>query len=146
MLRRRLGDDGFLQMLGELCRRHRFRSISTEEFRLLAAEFLPQDSPDPELESFFDAWVYGVGIPRLTFTHSLKGEPPKIRVAGTVAQTETPADFTTLVPLEIRFAGQPSQIHWIRTSDEPSAVNLTLSRKPSEIVFNPGDSVLALRR
>ena len=30
---------------------------------LLAAEYLPPKSDDPKLESFFDQWVYGTGIP-----------------------------------------------------------------------------------
>lgn len=147
MLRRRLGDERFLGMLGELCRRYRFQSVSTEEFRKLAAEFLPAGAPDPELETFFDTWVYGVGVPELSFSHSLRGAAPKLRFTATVTQRGVPADFSVLVPLELRFQGKPAQVHWLRTdSDEPVTLNLTLAQRPSEVVFNPGDSVLAIAR
>jgi hypothetical protein len=146
MLRRLLGDERFLAMLGELCRRHRFAGITTGEFRRLAAEFLPAEAPDPGLESFFDTWVYGVGIPRLEFTHTLRGRPPQLRFTGAVTQSEVPPGFTALVPVELRFPGKPPLRRWIRTGEEPATFSLALAQKPSEVVFNPGDSVLALRR
>lgn len=146
MLRRLMGDDRFLSMLGELCRRYRFASITTEQFRRLAAEFLPPEAPDPGLESFFDTWVYGVGIPRLDFTYTLRGRPPQLRFTGAATQSNVPQGFTALVPLELRFPGKPTVRRWIRTGEEPVTVSLTLPQKPSEVLFNPGDSVLALRR
>ena len=66
---RRLGDDRFIAMLGELRRRYEGKTISTEQFRQLAAEFLPPKSPDPKLEAFFDQWVYGTGIPTLKLSY-----------------------------------------------------------------------------
>lgn len=146
MLRRLMGDERFLAMLGELCRRHRFAAITTEQFRRLAAEFLPPEVPDPGLESFFETWVYGVGIPRLDFTYTLRGRPPQLRLTGAATQSDVPQGFTALVPLEIRFPGKPPVHRWIRTGEEPVTVSLTLPQKPSEVLFNPGESVLALRR
>lgn len=147
MLRRRLGDERFLAMLGELCRRYRFRSISTEDFRKLAAEFLPPGAPDRELEEFFDNWVYGVGIPELDFKHSLRGQAQKLRFTATVTQRGVAPDFSALVPLELRYAGKPSVTHWIRTDGEgPVTLTLTLASRPSEVVFNAGDGVLAVMR
>ncbi len=147
MLRRRLGDEQFLAMLGALCRRYRFQSISTEEFRKLAAEFLPAGGPDPELEAFFDTWVYGVGIPQLSFSHTLRGQSPKMRWTATLTQRGVPADFSALVPVELRFAGKPPQVHWLRTDgEEPVTFHLALAQRPSEVLFNPGDSVLAIVR
>ena len=61
MLRRRMGDARFMKLLGEMCRRFRNQVMSTEDFRKLAAEFLPIGSPDPQLEYFFDTWVYSTG-------------------------------------------------------------------------------------
>ena len=53
----------FTKMLTELRRRYEWKTIDTEQFRLLCAEFVPKGSPDPKLENFFDQWVYGTGIP-----------------------------------------------------------------------------------
>ena len=59
----------------ELRRRYEWKTIDTEQFRLLCAEFLPPQSPDPKLENFFDQWVYGTGIPTLKLTYAVKGKP-----------------------------------------------------------------------
>lgn len=146
MLRRRLGDERFLEMLGELCRRYRFLTVTTEEFRKLAAEFLPDASPDPTLENFFEHWVQGIGLPTLRFSHSVKGKAPRVRISGTVAQSGVADDFTIYVPVEIQFAGSEPIIRWIRTGDEPVPFDVTVRQRPAKVVFNPGDSVLASRR
>ncbi len=65
MLRKRMGDQRFLAMLSEILKRYDHASIDTEQFRNLAAQFLPPKSDDPQLESFFGQWVYGTGIPAL---------------------------------------------------------------------------------
>src|SRR5689334_23583188 len=74
MLRRRMGDARFLAMLAELRRRYQWKSITTDEFRQLAAGFLPPRSPDAKLEEFFDQWIYGTGIPAFKLAWSLKGK------------------------------------------------------------------------
>ncbi len=50
-------------MLAELVRRYDRKEVTTEQFRGLAAEFLPPKSDDPQLELFFDQWVYGTACP-----------------------------------------------------------------------------------
>jgi aminopeptidase N len=146
MLRRQMGDEPFLTMLGELCRRYRFRSVSVEDFRLLAAEFLRSGAPDPKLENFYDNWVNDVGVPRFKLTHVVKGKSPSVRVQATVTQSEVAKDFGVCVPLELRFSSAKPIVRWIHTSNEPVSVELTVPRKPSELVLNPAHSVLAAER
>ena len=74
MLRRRMGDDRFLAMLADLRKEYQRKPLSTEDFRLLAARFLPPQSADPQLENFFDQWVYGTGIPALKLSYTVKGK------------------------------------------------------------------------
>lgn len=144
MLRRKLGDERFMKMLGEICRRYWFKSITTDEFRELAAEFLPKGSVDPTLEIFFDNWVYDVGIPKLQFNHSIKGAAPNVRITGTVTQSDVAKDFSVYVPIEIRGPGKASVTRWVRTADEPVPFEITVRQRPAHIVFNPGDTVLAV--
>ena len=73
MLRGRMGDQKFLALLAEISKRYDRKDITTEEFRLLAAEYLPPKSDDPKLESFFEQWVYGTGIPTVKLTWTMKG-------------------------------------------------------------------------
>src|SRR5215831_13980956 len=94
MLRGRMGDERFLAMLGEVTRRFDRKEISTEQFRLVAAEFLPPKSDDPKLESFFGQWVYGTGIPTVKMSYSVKGAAPNVKVTGTVTASDVDEDFT----------------------------------------------------
>ena len=82
MLRQRMGDERFLSMLAELTKRYDSKPIATEDFRALAAEFLPPKSDDPKLETFFDQWVYGTGIPSLKLTYSVKGAAPNLKLTA----------------------------------------------------------------
>ena len=72
MLRRRMGDARFLAMLAAILQRYDRADITTEEFRLLAAGFMPK-TDDPRLEAFFDQWVYGTGIPSLKLAYRIRG-------------------------------------------------------------------------
>src|SRR6185436_7201650 len=70
MLRRRMGDERFFSMLAGLLKRFDRKEVSTDAFRVHAAQFPPPKSPDPDLESFFEQWVYGTGIPTLKLSYA----------------------------------------------------------------------------
>lgn len=142
MLRARMGDQRFLAMLGQLRRRYQYGSVTTEQFRALAAEFLPPGSPDPKLETFFEQWVYGTGIPALKLTHSVRGKPPSVTVRGTVTQSEAPEDFGAWVPVEIHFArGKPVR-RLVLTGSDPAAFSVTVRQMPARVLLDPTNDVL----
>jgi aminopeptidase N len=142
MLRRRMGDERFLAMLAQLRKRYQYRTVTTEQFRRLAAEFLPPKSPDPQLESFFDQYVQSTGIPTLKMSYSVKGKAPDVRVSGTITQTDVDEDFTTMAPVEIQIAKGRSIMQWVRTSSEPSTFTVSLRQPPSKVTLDPSYSVL----
>jgi aminopeptidase N len=129
MLRRRLGDDRFLKMLAELRRRYQFRAITTEEFRALAAEFLPPRSPSDTMDNFFDNWVYATGIPKLKLQSSIRG----FKVSGTVTQSGVDNDFSVDIPVEIQFAKGAPQTVWVRTSNDAVSFSVTVKRPPVRV-------------
>ncbi|MGA2714863.1 MAG: M1 family aminopeptidase [Bryobacteraceae bacterium] len=137
MLRRRLGDAQFTKMLAELRRRYEWKSIDTEQFRLLCAEFLPKGSSDPKLENFFDQWVYGTGLPALKLTWSVQG----MNLTGTVTQSEVPDDFTVTVPVEIQ-TGHGKVVRDVQTSSEPVSFSVPVTAANARAVLDPGSSVL----
>jgi aminopeptidase N len=142
MLRRRLGDQRFEATLVEVLKRYDRRSLTTEEFRELAAQFLPPRSEDPDLTSFFDQWVYGTGIPNLKLTWSVKGQAPAMRLVGTITQTDVVDDFTVLAPVEIQTAHGPAITRWVKTSNEPVTFTVALSRAPLKVLLDPHNAVL----
>jgi hypothetical protein len=142
MLRGRMGDERFSAMLGELAKRYDRKEISTEGFRLLAAEFLPPKSDDPKLETFFGQWVYGTGIPTVKMTYSVKGVAPNVKVTGTVTQSDVDEDFTALVPVEVQIARGKSVVKWVRTSDTPATFSIDLKAAPLKVLLDPHHGLL----
>jgi hypothetical protein len=142
MLRRRIGDERFVTMLGDLLKRYDHQSLSTEAFREVAASYLPPKSDDGKLEGFFDQWVYGTGIPTLKLDYQVKGKAPALKLVGTVTQTEVRDDFTTLVPVEIQLARGRTITQWVRAGSDPTAFTVTLAQPPAKVSLDPKRSVL----
>jgi hypothetical protein len=142
MLRRRMGDERFGAMLAEILKRYDRRDLTTEEFRALAARFLPVRSEDPQLISFFDQWVYGTGIPTLKLSWAVKGKAPDVRLVGTVTQADVVADFTALVPVEIQPARGAAITRWVRTSSDPVTFTVPLNQAPAKVALDPHNAVL----
>ena len=142
MLRRRMGDEPFVAMLREVLKRYDRQEITTEQFRRTAAEFMPPKSDDATLESFFEQWIYGTGIPSLKLTYSLKGNAPQLRVVGTVMQTEVDENFTVLVPVEIQLARGRTITHWVRSAQEPVMFSVAVSQAPLKVSLDPHYAVL----
>lgn len=143
MLRMRMGDARFQSMLGELVKRKRFQGLSTEEFQAIAASFLPPKAEDPKLESFFDQWVYGTGIPLLKFSYTLQGKLPNVKLRATVTQSDVDDEFSAYVPVEITLPGRKIVTQWIRTSSEPMPVTIEVKQTPLKVTFDPANAILA---
>jgi Peptidase family M1 domain len=142
MLRRRMGDERFLAMLTEVIKQYDHRDITTDQFRQLAAEFLPPQFQDPQLETFFDQWVYSTGIPNLKLSYSLKGTAPALRLVGTVKQSDVDEDFSTLVPVEIQVARGQTITQWVRTGGESATFTVQLKQAPLKVTLDPHYAVL----
>jgi aminopeptidase N len=142
MLRRRMGDQRFLAMLGDIVKRYDHASITTELFRKSAAQFLPPKSEDPTLGGFFDQWVYGTGIPTLKLTYVLKGQAPALRLVGTLDQSGVDEDFSVLTPVEIQIARGQSVTRWIASSNQPVTFTVALKQTPLKVALDPHNAVL----
>ena len=142
MLRRQMGDERFLSMLAEIAKRYDHQAISTDQFRELAAKFLPPKSDDPRLEAFFEQWVYGAGIPTLKLTYTVTGKAPALKLVGTVAQSGVDDDFTALVPVEIQTARGTEMTRWIRSGTDPVRFTVALAQAPVKVTLDPHRAVL----
>ena len=138
MLRRRMGDANFLKMLAELRRRYEWKTITTDQFRLLCAEFLPPGSPDRKLTAFFEQWVYDTGMPALKLSYSVVGS----KLTGTVTQTDAPEDFTVTVPVEIRTGAGKPIVKMVRTSAGAVKFTAEVPGPSAKAILDPGYSIL----
>jgi aminopeptidase N len=142
MLRRRMGDERFFSMLSELMARYGGKEISTEDFRELAAGFLPPKSDDPKLEAFFAQWVYGTGIPSLKLAWSVKGKAPALRLVGTLTQSDVGEDSSAIAPVEIQVARGRTITQWVRSAADPVTFTVALTQPPLKVALDPHYAVL----
>ena len=149
MLRRRLGDDRFLEMLAEVRRRYDSRTISTDQFLALVKEFAPPRAAGVKTfnaESFFDNWVYATGIPALKLAYTAKGLAPAVKLSGTIEQSGVEDDFSMEAPVEIQFAKGPPRVVWVQTSNDGASFSATLKEVPVKVSIPAGRGVLAVKR
>lgn len=138
MLRRRMGDAAFVKMLAELRRRYEWKTITTEEFRLLCAQFLPAGSSDPKLTDFFDQWVYDTGMPALKLTYSVVGR----KLSGTIVQSDVSNDFTVQIPVEIRVPGGKPIVKQVRTTSGSVKFTVDVPGPGAKATLDPNMSIL----
>lgn len=146
MLRRRMGDEQFTAMLKELFRRYQYKAVTTEQFRSLAAEFAGAAQGDTGFQSFFDQWVYGTGIPTLKLNYTVEGKAPKVRLKGTVTQSDVDEDFSIQVPVEIQTGRGKPMVQWVRTGNEAATFTVNLAAAPVKVLLDPGGAVLMNRK
>jgi len=143
MLRRRIGDDNFLKLLGEVARKFRQQTISIRQFQELAATYLPKNSPDPTLDGFFEHWVEGTGIPTLALKSATTGKAPNLKLTLTVTQTGVDENSTIAVPVDVQTAPGKSQTYWLQTGgSEPATLSVPLRTAPLKVSLDPNASVL----
>ncbi len=141
MLRARMGDEPFWSMLAELRRRFEHKSVTTEQFRALCAEFMPRGASDPKLQAFFDQWVYGMGVPSLKLETSVKGNPGALRVAGTLTQKDVPEDFSADFPVVIELPGK-KVVKWVQSSSDPVQFSVPVTARPKRVDLDPDNQFL----
>lgn len=87
MLRLRLGDAQFFQLLQSWFNTYKYGNAITPEFQAMAQNISGQD-----LSQFFNQWIYSAGIPSLDYSvwnNPVCNSPLKI-IAKTVSNTSTP--------------------------------------------------------
>jgi hypothetical protein len=137
MLRARMGDPAFLKMLAALRQEYERKEISTEQFRLHCAKFLPPGAADNKLEAFFDQWVYGTGIPQLKMSWSAKSG----KVTGTITQSGVGDTFNVDVPVEVRVGTRVTR-KLVHTDNEGAQFSIPVAGPGAKVVMDPDNTIL----
>ena len=148
MLRGILGDEGFFTMLRKLCETYKSEPVTTERFRDLAREFVPASFHDSDLGDFFDQWVHGTGIPRLSVKWEQSSRGGRHRFKLRLRQSGVPDYFRVGVPIEVHTLPGRSLVKTVMSengSDEPG-FSVVLRNPASRVVIDPGGWLLADRR
>lgn len=145
MLRGVMGDSNFFAFLRSLCEQYRFQPIDTNGFRTLAAQFLPKDSPDRDLQDFFDQWVYSTGIPTFHVDFETKSAGRKFHVTGRLRQEAIADSSSLIVALQAHSAEGPGDERLVFTEGAVTEFEFTTSKKPTEIRIDPRRFILMNR-
>lgn len=148
MLRGVLGDRAFFGMLRTLCESAAGASITTEGFRELAAEYVPEGYRDPELRDFFDEWVYGTGIPKLTAKWSQKARGGRHHFELHLSMSGVDRFFPLQVPVEVHTLPQRSLVKTVTVGDgeDEAGFSVVLRNPASRVVIDPQGSLLAVKQ
>ena len=145
MLRGIVGDEAFFAMLRELCARFAEEPVTTDAFRSLVAEFVPEGYRDPELREFFDQWVYGTGIPQLRVRWDQSKREGLYRFRMRVTQSGVADYFPVQVPIEVHTLPGRSLVKTVTVGEDESEVRvpITLRNPASAVEIDPDGWLLA---
>ncbi|HTQ80896.1 MAG TPA: hypothetical protein VMM92_12940, partial [Thermoanaerobaculia bacterium] len=143
-------DDAFIAMMKDFTTSYGGRFATTADFkRIVEKHMVPalNATGDGKMDWFFEQWVYGTEIPRLTSDLKVAAEGDAWHITGKVAQEGVSASFRTLVPLYVEFdKGEKARVALlplIGASARPVDLKVTLPKKPRRAVLNGLSEVLA---
>jgi len=105
MLRLKLGDTAFFQLLNQWFTTYMHSNAVTSEFQTMAEQI-----GDVDLNQFFNQWIYGSGIPSLEYSiwNNEQSDSPGMIIARSTSPTST--DFHIEVPFRITVSGVSDSI------------------------------------
>lgn len=133
MLRRRLGDDLFLQGLGRFYQDNRFRTAAWADLRQAFESASGQD-----LGAYFAAWTTREGAPQLVLTE-VRAEPrgDGFRVMGRLTQAQQQPPFPLSVPLVVHQEQGPPAVLALTLDARSKDFALDLDSEPVRLAVDP---------
>jgi len=138
MLRRRLGDEKFIEALRAFYRDHRFTRAGWND---LTAAF--STVSDADLGPFMKSWLTTTGAPALALDGARAvAEGDGFRLAATLRQTQDGAPFPVRVPLAVTLDGIPEAL-WktVPMNGATADVALTFPARPLRVDVDPNFDV-----
>jgi hypothetical protein len=143
-------DDAFIAMMRDFTATYGGRFATTADFqKMVEKHMVPalNATSDGKMNWFFDQWVYGTEIPRLTADLKVEPEGDAWHITGKIVQQGVGKDFRVLVPLYVEFdKGEKARVGMLPLVGEttkPVDVKLKLPKKPRKAIINGLGEVLA---
>ncbi|HEV7515631.1 MAG TPA: M1 family aminopeptidase, partial [Thermoanaerobaculia bacterium] len=143
-------DDRFIAMMKDFTATYGGRFATTADFKKIVEKHMVPTlnaTGDGKLDWFFDQWVYGTEIPRLTANLSIGPEGESWHITGKITQQGVSPTFRALVPLYVEFdKGEKVRVGMLPMMGEmtkPVDVKLQLPKKPRKASINGLGEVLA---
>lgn len=144
-------DGPFVALMSDFVKSFAGRNATTADFKAVVQRHMTGSlnaTGDGKIDWFFNQWVYGTAIPKLTSTFDVKpGAEGKFQITGSITQADVPEDFRTLVPVYAEFdKGQVfkiAQIPVVGSTTRPIDFSIRMPKKPNKIMINALHDVLA---
>lgn len=143
-------DARFIAMMQDFTKTYAGKSPSTEDFETVVERHMTPAlnlRGDGSMDWFFDQWVDGTEIPKITSDLKVAAAGDGYKITGTVKQEGVSDGFATLVPLYVDFGkGEQARLGAVKlvgSSSFPMDVTVKLPKKPKRIVPNAMGDVLA---
>lgn len=142
-------DTAFFDMMKDFVQRYANRAASTEDFIAVANQDfaktpLARTYHIPNLNWFFQQWVYGTGLPSYEFSYWIEHEPNgSALVHGTVTQTGVPTQWFMPLPLVMRFGKGKFATGVVFALGTSRQVTLHVPQAPDKIELDPYHWILS---
>lgn len=145
------GDAAFAAMMKEFATTYAGRTASTRDFQRMVEKHATPNlriAQDGTLTWFFDQWIHGTAIPKITSKLEFQpGADGKYKLTGSVTQSEVPEGFATIVPLYVHFdktsQAKLGSVLLVGSQTKPVSVELALPKKPQRASVNAMHDVLS---
>jgi hypothetical protein len=143
-------DEAFTAMMTDFAKTYSGKNVTTEQFQAVAEKYAPQSmriTQDGKLDWFFQQWVYGTTIPRITQNLTVTDEGSgKYRISGTIVQSEVPDNFAVVMPLYAIFDkgawARLGSVAMVGNKTQDVNIEIPMPRKPSKVVANAMHDIL----
>jgi aminopeptidase N len=129
-------DSRFIAMMREFASTFQNRNASTEDFKAIVDRHFRAD-----MRWFFDQWVYGTEVPKITVEYSLTDSEQGAMFAGTLRQRGVSPEFRVIMPVVFRFKAGGA-VARITATGAATPSQFQLPERPESVEFNPLDAVL----
>ena len=145
------GDAAFAAMMKDFATTYAGKTASTRDFQRIVEKHATPNlkiSQDGTLNWFFDQWVHGTAIPKITSKPDFSpGADGKYRLTGTITQSEVPDNFASIVPIYVHFdktsQAKLGSVVLVGNTSKPVTVELALPKKPQRASVNAMHDVLS---
>lgn len=151
MFDQKTGDEAFIAMMRDFATTYAGKNASTHDFQKIVEKHATPSlkiAKDGKLDWFFNQWVYGTEIPKLTSKFEFQDiGGGKYKVTGSIVQSEVSEGFATVVPMYVHFdknsAHKLGAAVLIGNSTKPVSFEIALPKKPQRISVNALHDILS---
>ncbi len=140
-------DHLFKAMMQDYCKTYDNQPASTEDFKAIVEKHM---TPGMDLDGnhkmdwFFNQYVYGIGIPRYSFSYTLTPTADgKTQVKATLSRTGVSDNWKDAVPLYARMGDRLLRLGMISSTHPVEYIDVTLPAKIDKLSINEYEDMLA---